>query len=185
MKKANSIVIGIPDNNSSESASTAFCLKLFEKLGIEISRFDIDIAHRVPARSSRPGPRPIVCKLVRRVVREEILKARKNINKLSAADIGLEDQNLLAGAQNFEHLTPTVQKLFTEAKKFQRENGLKFCWVKNFKVYLRELEGIRPILIKNLSDLENFHNRRDTIASSRDKYISEFTSFLMYLCICL
>ena len=161
-------VIGIPDNNSSECASetTALCLKLFEKSGVKITQFDIDIAHRVPDRSSRPGPRSIICKLVRRVVREEVLKARKNISKVSAADIALEDQNLLAEAQIFQYLTPTVQKLFAEAKKFLRENDLKFCGVKNFKVYLRESEGTRPVLIKNLSDLENFYNRRDTIATS-------------------
>ena len=81
-------VIGIPDNNSSEcfSETTAICLKLCEKLGIEITRFDIDIAHRVPIRSSRSGPRPIICKLVRRVVNEEILKARKSMSKITAAD---------------------------------------------------------------------------------------------------
>ena len=127
-------VIAIPDNKPSESSSetTAMCLKPFERLGIEITRFDIDIAHRVPIRSSRSGPRPIMCKLVRRVVREEILKARKDIRKISAADIGLENQSLLAEAQIVEHLTPSVQKFFEEAKKFQRENDVKFCWVKNF-----------------------------------------------------
>ena len=61
-------LMGILDNNSSESASetTNLCLKLFQKLGVEITRYDIDIAHRVPSRSARPTPRLIICKFVRR-----------------------------------------------------------------------------------------------------------------------
>ena len=112
----------------------------------------------------------IICKLVRRVVREGILKSRENICKVSAANIGLEDQNLLVEAQIFEHLTPPVQELLAEAKKFQRENDLKFCWVTNFKVYLRESEGTRPIVIKNLSDLENFIIDEIQLLRLRDKY---------------
>ena len=78
-------LMGIPDNNSSESASETMnlCLKLFQKLGVEITRNDIDIAHRVPTESARPTPRPIICKFVRRIVKEEIIIARKHICKVT------------------------------------------------------------------------------------------------------
>ena len=149
-------LMGIPDNNSSESASetTNLCLKLFQKLGVEITRNDVEIT-RVPSRSARPTPRPIICKFVRRIVKEETIKARKNICKVTPADIGLQGQDPMAEAKIFEHLTPGVQKLLAEARKFQLQHGLRFCWVKNFKVYLRETESSRPLLIKSSSDLEN------------------------------
>ena len=125
-------LMGIPDNNSSESASetTNLCLKLFHKLGVDITRNDIDIAHRVPSRSARPTPRPIICKFVRKIVKEETIKARKNICKVTPADIGLQGQYPMTEAKIFEHLTPGVQKLLAEGRKFQLQHGLRFCWVK-------------------------------------------------------
>jgi chromosome segregation ATPase len=49
-------LMGIPDNNPSESASetTNLCLKLVQKLGVEITRNDIDIAHRVKKCKAQP-----------------------------------------------------------------------------------------------------------------------------------
>ena len=51
-------ITGIPDRKPSESAieTTAICVKLFKKLGIEVSERDIHIAHRVPTRNTRVGP---------------------------------------------------------------------------------------------------------------------------------
>jgi chaperonin cofactor prefoldin len=51
-------ITGIPDRKPSESAieTTAIYVKLFKKLGIEVSERDIDIAHRVPTRNTRVGP---------------------------------------------------------------------------------------------------------------------------------
>ena len=150
-------LMGIPDNNSSESASETMnlCLKLFQKVGVEITRNDIDIAHRVPSRSARLTPQLIICKFVRRIVKEEIIKACKHICKVTPVDIGLQGQDPMAEAKIFEHLIPGVQKLLAEARKFQLQHGLRYCWVKNFKVYLRETESSRPLLIKSLSDLVN------------------------------
>ena len=128
-------LMGIPDNNSSESASETMnlCPKLFQKLGVEITPNDIDIAHRVPSTSARPTPRPIICKFVRKIAKEETIKARKHICKVTPADIGLQGQDPMAEAKIFEHLTPGVQKLLAEVRKFQLQHGLRYCWVKTLK----------------------------------------------------
>lgn len=161
-------ITGIPDTNQEETApeTTAMCLNLFQKLGVEVSKHDIDIAHRVSLRSARAGPRPIICKFVRRVVKEKVMKERKNISrKVSATDIGLQADNSLDDARIFDHLTPNVQKLLIEAKKCQVQNHYKFCWVKNFKVYLRKFEASRPILVKSIDDLENITRQENLVAS--------------------
>ena len=88
-------------------------------------------------------------------MKEEIIKARKHICKVTPADIGLQSQDPMAEAKIFEHLTPGVQKLLAEARKFQLQHSLRYCWAKNFKVYLRETESSRPLLIKSPSDLVN------------------------------
>ena len=47
-----------------------------------------------------------------------------------SADCSFEDVRL------FDHLTPQIQQLLVDAKKFRNQNGNKFCWAKNFVVYL-------------------------------------------------
>ena len=48
---------------------------------------------------------------------------------------------------------------FSCSKKFQKRNGFKFCWAKNFIIYLRRTEDSRPIQIKCHNDLVNFANQ--------------------------
>ena len=69
----NITILGFPETDTKESASTTtdLCLKFFKTTGMEISCYDIDIAHRVPKRNATPGPRPIVCKFTRRIIKEE------------------------------------------------------------------------------------------------------------------
>ena len=56
------------------------CVNLFNKMGAEVSIRDIDIAHRVSFRdTSRMGPKPIVCKFIRRLARAETPYITKEI----------------------------------------------------------------------------------------------------------
>ena len=82
---------------------------------------------------------------------------RKDISKLQAGDIGLELVGTLEDARILDHLTPNVQRLLAEAKKYQRQHNYRFCWVKNYVILLRENEQSDPIQINSLNDLENLH----------------------------
>ena len=156
--KYNVKIIGVPQLNSRESAveTTQLCIKLFNKLGIEVSQHDIDIAHRVSVRRASAGPKPIICKFVRRVVKEQI--------KLQAGDIGLELVGTLEDARILDHLTPNVQRLLAEAKMYQRQHNYRFCWVKNYVILLRENEQSDPIQINSLNDLVNLHQAGNLLA---------------------
>ena len=109
-----------------------------------INNQDIDIAHRVPTKQATAGPRPVICKFTRRIVKEEVINLRKEVCKGSAAAIGLSAEFSLRNVNIFYHLTPQTQKLLADAKKFQTRNGFRFCWSKNFVVYLRRSEDSRP-----------------------------------------
>ena len=82
---------------------------------------------------------------------------RKDISKLLAGDIGLELVGTLEDARILDHLTPNVQWLLAEAKKYQRQHNYRFCWVKNYVILLRENEQSDPIQINSLNDLVNLH----------------------------
>ena len=44
----------------------------------DVSMQDMDITHRVPARKALSRPNPIICKFVRRQVKERVMAARKS-----------------------------------------------------------------------------------------------------------
>ena len=151
-------IVGLPEIKAIESASdtTTLCLSLFQAAGVEILIQDIDIAHRIPTRNATPGPSPVVCKFTRRIAKEKVMNVRKDACKVTASSIGLPADCTQENVKLFDHLTPQVQQLLADTKKFQTRNGFRFCWCKNFTIYLRQTEDSRPIKLKTLDDLERF-----------------------------
>ena len=84
-------IVGLPEIDSQESASatTSLCISLLKASGVDINKQDVDIAHRVPTRQATAGPRPVICKFTRRIVKEEVINLRKEACKVSATSIGL------------------------------------------------------------------------------------------------
>ena len=61
-------------------------------MGAEVLIRDIDIAHRVSFRdTSRMGPKPIVCKFIRRLARNEVMSKRKEGRSVDPSTIGLHE----------------------------------------------------------------------------------------------
>ena len=58
------IIGAVPKANTKESSKETvdICLNLFNKIGAEVSPYDIDIAHRVTPRDPTRIP-PIICKV--------------------------------------------------------------------------------------------------------------------------
>ena len=70
--------MGVPILAEREPAeqTALLCLRLFSALGIKnISIFDIDTAHHVPARRASNKPNAIVCKFKRRLPKDKVMDA--------------------------------------------------------------------------------------------------------------
>jgi len=149
-------IVGIPEVNSPETAleTSSLCVKLFEAMGVEISLQDIDIAHRISTRSATSGPPPIICKFTRRLVKEQVMNRRREVSAVSPSSLGLSIEVSLSQAAVYDHLTPKIQKLLIDAKKFQEQHLYSFCWVKNCSVFLRKSATSRPVKIRNLTELQ-------------------------------
>lgn len=105
--------------------------------------------HRVPS-FNRDKPKPIVLQVKSKDVRDELLKKLKN-RKLNASDV---NSRFSDNAIYFnEHLTPELKTLFYHARKFKNENNLKFCWIRDGKIFLRKNESSKIYRIKTLEDL--------------------------------
>ena len=77
-------IVGIPnlqENHETAEATAELCVKLFHAMGATgVTANDIDIAHRVSTRRSDGHyAKPIICKFVRRLAREEVMKLTKII----------------------------------------------------------------------------------------------------------
>lgn len=92
---------------------------------------DIDIAHGVPTRYERTGPKPVICNLFRRLAKDKVMEVRQQASQINPTRIGLSAGCELGRVRLFNHLTPAKQELFSKAKKFKDENRYRFCRVKN------------------------------------------------------
>ena len=115
--KFNLKLVALPEIKEKESAkeTSSLCVKLFRELGAEVTIHDIEMAHRVPTREPHGGPKPIVCKFVRRLARNKVIKS----HNLRSANLGLAESVNLSNVMIFDHLTPRMQLIFYEAKRFK------------------------------------------------------------------
>ena len=99
-------------------------------------------------------PKPIICKFIRRLAREEVISRRTEVSQVAPQDVDLPETSSLTNAIIVDHLTPKTQELFNAAKSFKAQHDFRFCWVKNGTVYLRRSEGSSCIKIKDFDDLQ-------------------------------
>ena len=79
---------------------------------------DIDIAHRVQSGSDF-GLKPIICKFVRRLAKENVMNHWREVESVSPSTLGFSSETSLAQAKIYDHLTPRLGHLLSEANKFK------------------------------------------------------------------
>ena len=161
-------IVGVPQAEINEKATDTveLCLKVFAGMGVEVSPWDIDLAHRVPARTQdgrRRGILPIICKFTRRMVRDVVLFKRRNCNLLLPTTFGLYPEDELK-LSIFSHLTPRLQGLFYLAKSVKEQDNYKYCWAKDTAIYLKKSDNLRAIKLKSFQDIEALRHSRDDLA---------------------
>ena len=80
---------------------------------------------------------------------------QEDLNRIVPADIGLRESSSLEHAAIYDHLSPRLQSLLSDAKKIKERFLFSFCWAKNSTIWLRKNETSRPIAIKNSTDLSS------------------------------
>ena len=90
---------------------TKLCVRIFEAMDFNLLINDIDRAHRVPARNATNCSKPIICRLMRQVTREEVVSRRREIPRVDPKYVGLGDAADLSNSMLLDHLTPQVQEL--------------------------------------------------------------------------
>ena len=132
-------------------------------MGENISIQDIDTAHRVPQRNNVGNPKPIICRFVRRLVKESLMSHRKKISNVTPFAVGLPEESSLSSARIYDHLSLRMQAVLFQAKKVIKEElHYQYCWSKGPVVCLRKDSTSRIIKLKSMADLDDLKRRLAT-----------------------
>ena len=152
-------IIGFPEQDEHESAETTtqLCFKLFHAIRAEgVTKNDIEIAHRVNSRRSDSHyPRPIVCKFIRRLAKEEVMAHRNETSNLNPDDLDLSADFHTENIRIHEHLITRLQPLLREADKLKSTHQFQYVWVKNSEILARKSSSSQVFKIKRMADLDN------------------------------
>lgn len=127
-----------------------------KKIGVELTENDIDEAYRTgPRRISTDGvekpARPLVIRLLRKMKRNELIKAAKVRKNISSSDIvpGTSKRIYVN-----ERLTTANRHLFRETRLRTRQYQFRYCWIKDGRIFVRKDEGKPAITIRSALDLD-------------------------------
>ena len=120
-------LVGVPEIKPRENASetSQLCLNIFNAIGAEMHPYHIDLAHRVTPRQAPEGrPKLIVCKFTRRVFREQVMVLGREVTKIDPTSIGLQESDSMESVGLYDHLSPRLQSLLSDAKKVKERLSL-------------------------------------------------------------
>ncbi|KAL4716802.1 hypothetical protein ACJJTC_001958 [Scirpophaga incertulas] len=149
-------IIGIPEDKEEDLLTIISTTS--KHLGVHLEVTDVNWVSRVGSVNtsklknvSEKRPRPIIVKLVRRLKRDEIIRASKLKRDFST-------DGIVAGPCRpvfiNERLTKKNRLLFREARIRTKRNNFKFCWYRNGFIYSRQKENEPAIRILSIEDLE-------------------------------
>lgn len=117
-------------------------INVARKLQIQLSPSDVQASHRILSRTS---PAPIIVEFTNRKVKEALLNSKRKIF--------LKDDQGRKIYLN-ESLTPFYKNLLWQSKNLARDHGMKFCWFKNHKIFIKKSETANQVFkITTLKDL--------------------------------
>ena len=110
--------------------------KILNAIGAEgVTKNDIDIAHRLNSRRSDSHyPRPIVCKFIRRLAKEEVMAHCNETSNLNPDDLDLSADFHKENIRIHEHLIPRLQQLLSEPNKLKATHQFQYVWAKNSEI---------------------------------------------------
>lgn len=131
-------IVGVPESKGEVVVHVV--MTLARKLGVSLTEGDIVSASRVGAArdeaTGRARARPIVVRLVRRALRDDLLRASRVRRGVTTADAGLVGESRRFYVN--ERLTRENRQLFLKAREIGARLKWKFVWSKDGRVYARQ-----------------------------------------------
>ena len=119
-------------------------INLPKKLGVDINMKDIAVAHRIGNRKNKDAEEKRVPNVIDRFVHEE-----KKQQLMSASK-----EKKLRNIYCNDHLSQYTWEILRAARQYRKNEEVKFVWVQDGKVLIRENERSGAIRIWSCSHLE-------------------------------
>lgn len=139
-------------NNSKitkNSATKNVAIKLAKRLGVEINDSDIVIAHRLAVRTSNNDERRKIPNIIVRFVQEEKKQQVIAASKEKKPKNG-EQRNIYCN----EHLSSYTWEMLNAARQYRDDGEIKYVWIQDGKVLVREEERSKAIRIWSCQHLD-------------------------------
>ena len=143
---------GVPERPDEKTEDIV--IKVGSVLGIKISLSDIDYTYRFHTKNTEVTPRApgIMVRFVCHRIKAEVLRLRKEKANLTTEDIQMTHKKVNNIYIN-ESLTASNRKLHGKGRALQKENKIKYVWIKDGKVLCRKKNGCKVVEIKRPQDL--------------------------------
>lgn len=124
-----------------------------------ISQVDIAAIHRVPhaLQSQNNRPKNIICKLISRTLRDNILSAFRMCKGTSSDKIGISGTSTRIFMN--EHLTLQNKMLFRECRERAKDHGYQYVWIKHATILVRETDTSPAFAVRTKTDLAKIKPR--------------------------
>ena len=146
-------ISGIPP--SENYTSNDIVIAVGQAIEVPIKQEDISTSHPLPSFNSDTPPK-IIVKFTRRDTRNAFYaNRRKLINKKTneLPWLGLENEENIYVS---ESLTRYKKRLFGDVNKLKKRHRWKHIWTQNGRIFLKEAERSKPIVIDTHEDLADF-----------------------------
>ncbi|XP_063634878.1 uncharacterized protein LOC134805521 [Cydia splendana] len=152
-------ISGVPEHPGESTLHIVQAIS--SKIGISLDDREVVSVERVgPLRPSnvsqynaRQHPRPLVLRLARRSVRDNLIQNARVRRSLDTSNIGLPEHTPSRVYIN-ERLTKTNRKLFWQARQAGNTAGWRFVWTKEGCIFAKRTDGKDSKTIRIRSDKE-------------------------------
>lgn len=154
-KNQNIEIKGIPIVQNEDCL--AIVRKIGDLVGCEINESDLDGCHRLRQTKSN-NPPSIVARFVRKTMKREVMKKRKEKGSVFTSELGIPGDN----HQIFlnDHLTAYNRKLLAKAIEGKKQGKLDAAWTSFGKVFVKKSQKDRPTQVKDLWSIEDLCEAR-------------------------
>ncbi|XP_063371834.1 uncharacterized protein LOC134660064 [Cydia amplana] len=138
-------ISSVPEQNGENTVHIVTTLG--QKLGVTLSEHDIVDATRVGraaqlnegVQGAPSRPRPLVVRLARRAVRDQLLQAARVRRGVTTEGTGLPGHNCRFYVN--ERLTHFNRRLFQKARQLKEHYGWRYVWTRDGRIYVRQRPG--------------------------------------------
>lgn len=134
--------------------------EIIQKIAIAMKKavnsYDIDDIYRIHSKDNKPR---IIVKFVRAIVKEEFIQGIKKKKSLYTKEIDAAETEDVQIYIN-EYLSQFNNGMWKEAKKLRSTNKVKYAWVRDGEVFVRQTEGGKRIHVNNANIIQKLNEKQ-------------------------